>query len=136
MSRSRASAKQAGTKFETLVANYLRAVTGNDGIERRTLTGRYDRGDISGVKLHGQRVAIEVKNTARLDVAGFLAEAEAERVNDSALVGVVVAKRTGKGRPEDQLVIMTLADFAAILTGERPNVGGIQDAGDQEQKEN
>jgi len=105
--------------MQQLVADYFKKWI-NDDIEQRKLSGAQDRGDIAGVKVHGQRIAVEVKNTARLDIASFLAEAEVERVNDSALAGVVVAKRTGKGRPEDQLVIMTLADFVAIVTGKRP----------------
>jgi hypothetical protein len=43
-----------------------------------------------------------------------------ERGNDDALIGAVVAKRRGTTDPGDQVVFMTLRDFAALLTGERP----------------
>ena len=117
--RSRDSAKRAGRWMQQLVADYWKVHIDPD-VEQRKLSGTKDRGDISGIKIHGQRIAVEVKNTAKLTVASFLAEAEQERINDDALAGVVIAKRTGKAQPEDQLVIMTLRDFTAILTGTRP----------------
>ncbi len=123
MSRSRDSAKRAGRWMQQLVADYFKAHV-NPDIEQRKLSGTKDRGDIAGLKVHGQRIAVEVKNTAQLKLAEFLKEAEQERINDDALAGVVIAKRTGKGKPEDQLVIMTLADFVAIVTGSRPDVSG------------
>jgi hypothetical protein len=64
-------------------------------------------------------VVVEIKDTTRLDLAGWAAEAEAERVNDSALVGVVLHKRHGVSDPGRQWVSMTVADFAALLTGTR-----------------
>lgn len=105
--------------MQQLVADYWKVHIDPD-VEQRKLSGTKDRGDISGVKIHGRRIAVEVKNTAKLTVASFLAEAEQERINDDALAGVVIAKRHGKAQPEDQLVIMTLRDFTAILTGTRP----------------
>lgn len=125
MTRSRSSAKQAGTRFERLIADYL-AATVDDRIDRRVKTGSKDRGDIAGVRLHGRRVVLEAKDRQRLDIAGALAEAETQRGNDDALIGAVVHKRHGKGQPEDQLVTMTLRDFAALLSGNRPaeSVGG------------
>jgi hypothetical protein len=103
-----------------LVADYFQAWI-NPDVEQRKLGGALDRGDISGVKVHGQRVVVEVKNTAKIDASGFLREAEIERVNDGALAGVVAYKRHGKGKPGDQVVMMTMRDFVAIITGVRPN---------------
>lgn len=117
MTRNRASAKKAGTAFETLTAGYLAEVLEDDRIERRAKTGAKDRGDIGGVRVHGQRLVLEVKNTSRINLAGWAAEAEIERGNDDALAGVTIHKRHGKGQPADQWVTMTLADFAAILAG-------------------
>ena len=105
--------------MQQLVADYFKLHV-NPDVEQRKLSGTKDRGDIAGVKVHGQRIAIEVKNTSKLQVAEFLKEAERERINDDALAGVVIAKRTGKGKPEDQLVLMTLVDFVALVTGKRP----------------
>ena len=120
MTRSRASAKQAGTRFETLVASYL-AEHVDDRIERRTRQGVKDRGDVSGVRTpHGGRVVIESKNVTRTALAQWIGEAEVERGNDDALVGLVVAKRHGVGDPGSQYVHMTLRDLVALLTGTRP----------------
>ncbi|MGO4583610.1 hypothetical protein AB4Z38_06945 [Arthrobacter sp. 2RAF6] len=119
MSRSRASAKAAGASFERLVADYL-AETVDDRIDRRVKTGAKDKGDIAGVRAHGQRVVFEAKNCVKLALGSWAGEAEAERLNDGALAGVIVHKRHGKGRPEDQWVTMTLADLVALLTGKRP----------------
>lgn len=118
--RSRASAKQAGTRFETDVASYL-AEHVDSGIERRARNGAKDRGDISGLRgLFGMRIVAECKNTKRLDLAGWAAEAELERGNDDATAAVVVHKRHGVGDPGEQWVTCTLADFVALLTGSRP----------------
>lgn len=119
MTRSRASAKAAGTRTETAAARYLAAHV-DDRIERRRLTGGRDRGDLAAVRSHGQRVVVEIKDCARYEIGPWLNEAEVERLNDDALAGVVVAKRHGKGDPADLLVLMTLADFAALLSGVRP----------------
>ena len=114
-SRNRASAKKAGTALETQIAAYLAAHV-DDRIERRSKGGNKDRGDISGLRHMGQRVVVEVKNTARLDLAGWAAEAEIERGNDDAVAGVIISKRHGKGQPGDQWVHMKLRDFVALIT--------------------
>jgi hypothetical protein len=119
MSRSRASAKAAGTSFETLVATYL-ATTFDDRIERRRLAGANDRGDIAGMRVANQRVVVECKNYGgQLQVGSWLNEAEVERVNDQALAGLVVAKRRGTTRPGDQIVFLTLENLIALLNGRR-----------------
>ena len=119
MSRSRTSAKSAGPRFERLTADYLSTALDDDRIDRRVKAGAKDKGDIAGVRVHGQRVVIECKDTAKIALGTWLREAEIERGNDDALVGVVVHKRHGNGDPGDQLVTMTLADFAALLGGNR-----------------
>ena len=120
MSRTRASAKAAGTRFESQIADYL-AEHVDDRIERRARAGAKDRGDVSGVRHRGARVVIECKNTTRATLGPWVNEAEVERGNDDALVGVVAHKRHGNGKPGDQFVTMTLRDFVALLTGERPD---------------
>ncbi len=119
MTRSRATARKAGTSFERLICDYL-ATHVDDRIDRRVKNGAKDRGDIAGLRIHGQRVVGECKNETRPDLSGALREAEVERGNDDALAAVVVHKRHGKGAPADQLVTMRLADFAALLCGARP----------------
>ena len=107
--------------METAVASYL-AQHVDDRIERRAKAGGKDRGDISGFRHMGARVVVEVKNTARINLAGWAAEAEVERGNDDATVGMVVHKRHGKGDPADQWVTMTLADLVALVNGNRLHV--------------
>lgn len=119
MSRSRASAKAAGARLERQVADYL-AEHVDDRIDRRVKTGALDKGDIGGLRVHGQRVVIECKNVAKLSLGPWAREAEQERINDGALAGVVAHKRHGEGAAGDQWVSMTLADFVAIITGLRP----------------
>jgi len=122
MSRNRRSAKQAGSLFESHVAGFLADALDDDRIERRARNGAQDRGDVSGVRTAtGERVVIEVKNTARLDLAGWAREVAVERGNDDAPVGVVVHKRHGVGvtRMGEQWVSMTLADLAVLLGGTR-----------------
>ena len=109
--------KRKGSEFEAQVARFLSEELGNDGIERRTLQGAADRGDIAGVRLNGKRVVVECKAEKALRVPEYLREAEAERENDGAAFGLVVSKRRGIGeqRTGEQLVLMTLANLTAIM---------------------
>ena len=121
MSRSRASAKAAGSSFERLVADYLAAAV-DDRIDRRAKTGAKDKGDVGGLRHMGGRVVLECKDYGgRFNVGPWLAEAETERGNDDALAGLVVAKRRGTTDPAAQVVFLTLGDLVALLTGTRPN---------------
>lgn len=119
MTRSRASAKSAGTAMETLTVRYLAAALNDDRIERRRQSGSKDRGDVTGVRtVLGERVVIEVKDYGgRLMPGPWVDEARVEAGNDDAAVAVVVAKRRGTTKPEDQLVLMTLADLVVLLGG-------------------
>lgn len=108
-----------GSSFERLVADYLKA-KGFPFADRRVKNGSKDKGDIGGVGTEAGRLVLECKNTSKISLGVWAAEAEAERLNDEALAGVVIHKRHGKGKAEDQWVTMTLADLTAILTGKRP----------------
>lgn len=118
MSRNRASAKKAGSSFERLVADYLAQRLNDDRIDRRVKTGNKDRGDIGGVRtIRGARVCIEVKNVSRDNLPLWMRQVEIERLNDDAAIGVVIHKRHGSGKPEDQYVTCDLATFALLLEG-------------------
>jgi hypothetical protein len=120
MTRNRASARKAGTSFETLVANYFARMV-DARIERRSRNGSKDRGDLSGLRHMGERVVVECKDYGgRIEVGPWLTEADIERLHDDATAALVIAKRRGKADPGDQIVIMTLADLVALLTGSRP----------------
>ena len=119
MTRNRASAKQAGSRFETLIAAYLAEALDDDRIERRARTGAKDRGDIAGVRHMGARIVVEAKDCARIQLSAWATEAEVERGNDDAVAGLIVHKRHGRGDPADQWVTCTLASLVALLTGHR-----------------
>lgn len=118
MTRNRASAKKAGATFERQVADYL-AQHVDDRIDRRAKTGSKDRGDIAGVRIWGQRLVLECKNTTRLNLAGWMNQAEIERGNDDALAGLIIHKRHGNNQPGDQWVTTTLRELTALLNGYR-----------------
>ena len=111
--------RQKGSSFERMVADFLKA-HGFPFADRRVKSGAKDKGDIGGVGTEAGRLVLECKNTSKISLGTWAAEAETERVNDEALAGVIVHKRHGKGKAEDQWVTMTLADLTAILTGKRP----------------
>lgn len=118
MSRSRASAKAAGARFERVVADYLADVLNDDRIDRRVKRGANDRGDIAGVRtIRGGRVVVECKDVSRDALPAWIDESEVERGNDDAVVGVVVHKRRGTANPADQFVTMTLETFVRLLEG-------------------
>lgn len=120
MSRSRKSARQAGAKFERAIADHLAVALSDDRIDRRVKTGAADKGDIGGIRHMGRRIVLELKDYGGKYLIGpWLLEAEVERVNDGALAGFVVAKRRGVTDPSKQLVVGTVADFTALLTGVR-----------------
>ena len=70
--------------------------------------------------LRGGRVVVECKDVAVLSLGTWMNEADVERGNDDAVVGMVIHKRVRKGRPGEQWVTMTVDDLIALLVGERP----------------
>ena len=82
--------KQKGTAAETAVVNYLKS-KGRKHVERRSLNGSNDRGDIAGLP----GVVIEVKNHARMELSQWVSELEVEMANDKADTGVVIHKKKG-----------------------------------------
>jgi hypothetical protein len=101
--------KQRGTAAESAVVNYLRRFTPH--VERRALSGAYDRGDIAGIP----SVVIEVKAHAKYAFPEWVDEAERERINDNAQIGVVWAKRRGSTNPGAWVVAMSGDQFAWLL---------------------
>lgn len=122
MTRSRRTARAAGTSFETWLVEYWREAFGTRQIERRARKGVRDEGDIAGLFCHAGPVVVEAKNVARLNLSGWVDEAETEREHAQAAVGIVVAKRRGYGRGSmgDQYVVMTLRELTILLGGHPP----------------
>lgn len=102
--------KQIGTAWETDIVRALK-LAGWPHCERRTLSGANDRGDIN---VH-PKVVIEAKNHGTLNLAAWIHEAEVERGNAGAEVGVVWCKRRGKAKAEEGYVVMTGEQFMQLL---------------------
>lgn len=118
--RNHASARSAGARFERSIADYLAAHV-DDRIDRRVKTGAKDKGDIAGLRHMGERVVVETKDYGgRFLLGPWLREVAVERANDNALLGAVVVKRRGVTDPGEQVVVMTMRDLVALLTGQRP----------------
>jgi len=79
--------------------------------ERRLAGATLDKGDISGIN----GVCIEIKNHAKLDLAGWLAELELETKNAKAWTGVVIHKRKGKGNPADWYATLPVSVWVELL---------------------
>jgi hypothetical protein len=116
--RTNASAKQAGSRFERTTADYLKDHL-SEFIDRKVRTGAKDTGDIANVRTAtGRKVAVECKDYGgRLDLPQWVREAESERLNDGADIGVVIAKRRGTAKPGEQWVICTVDGLIELLRG-------------------
>jgi hypothetical protein len=102
--------KAKGSAWERAIVEHLRAA-GWPFAERRIAGAAKDRGDIAGVV----GVVIEAKNTTRTTLAEWIDEAELERANDNAWLGVVWHKKRGKASAADGYVTMTGAQFTSLL---------------------
>lgn len=102
--------KAKGSAWERAIVDHLRNA-GWPYAERRIAGAAKDRGDIAGVV----GVVIEAKNKARMALAEWIDEADLERANDGAWLGVVWHKRRGKTSAADGYVTMTGAQFTALL---------------------
>lgn len=103
--------------MERLVADGFATALNDDRIDRAPLRGAADRGDISGLVSPFGKVAVEVKNTKRLELSEWIKEAETERGNLDAIAGIVIHKRRGKSAFEDQYVTMSVRDLLALGWG-------------------
>lgn len=103
--------KQKGTDGENAVVEAL--TRAGFTVERRALSGINDKGDIAGLK----DVVIEVKkhDSYAGKLAGWVDEADVERRNAKATVGVVWHRRKGKGKAEEWFVTMSGDQFLYLL---------------------
>lgn len=106
-----------GSQFERDVVGYLRE-HGFPNADRAYGAGRADdRGDIDGFP----GIVWELKNHARIDLAGWIDELRHEQLNANAEYGVVVAKRR-KHPVRRSYVVMELEQFVRFLA-EREALG-------------
>lgn len=104
------ASRRKGTAWETAVVRWLND-HGFPHAERRALHGNHDLGDITGIP----GIVIEAKSVARLDLSGWVDQAETERRNAAADVGAVVHKRRGHGDPGHAYATLPLRDLAWLL---------------------
>lgn len=104
------ASRRKGTTWESAIVAFLRD-NGVPHAERRALCGNKDRGDIAGIP----GVAIEAKSAAKVELAAWVDEAEKERVNDNAEVGLVWIKRRGRTCPGSGFVILTGDQLVKLL---------------------
>jgi hypothetical protein len=102
--------KRKGTAWESAVVAFL-AERGFPYAERRALAGAADKGDVTGIP----GVVIECKSQNRQSLAEWLDEADVERDNAGARVGVVWFKRRGFTSPGRGYVLMDGATFTDLL---------------------
>jgi hypothetical protein len=104
--------KQKGTDGENAVVSALHRA-GFTSVERRTLSGVNDKGDIAGLP----KVVIEVKkhDTYAGKLAGWVEEADTERGNALATLGIVWHRRKGKAKAEEWFVTMSGEQFLLLL---------------------
>lgn len=107
MARSRASAKKAGTQFETQCSQYLTGAL-NRKVTRMPKTGALDKGDLYGLEIHGVPMVGECKSpgkTSSWSVAGWWRETETEMDNVLTDYGVLIIKRFQKSVSEAFCVV-------------------------------
>lgn len=107
MSRSRQTAKKAGTAFETACAKYLSTAL-HKKITRMPKSGASDRGDLYGVECHGEPMAVECKSPGKESswrVSEWWRETETEMLNYGARYGMLIIKRYRKPTSESVCVV-------------------------------
>ena len=105
-----------GPWMEARTVEYLNRAFGGS-VERRVMGGRNDRGDVAGVFFRGRPFVVEVKNRARVELAAWMDELEAECGNADTDLGAVVFHRKGRGAKSmgDQYVLMDLRTLCRLL---------------------
>lgn len=116
MTRNRASAKKAGSNFETLIASGLREALGDPNIQRAPRWGSVDKGDVVNVRIDGHDLVIQTKDLADKSLAAGVRAAKVQAVNAGALAGFYVHKRRGTTDPMRQYVTGTVAELVALIT--------------------
>jgi hypothetical protein len=102
-----------GTRWASAVRDWLGQWF--HGIERRSLEGVLDRGDIAGLP----GVIVEAKCPDPRYLMGTIAkavrEASEEQANAKAIVGLAVVKRPGKSSPGEAYWLITPESIPAVL---------------------
>lgn len=113
--------KIKGTSYESALVTALR----EDGFlraKRKALAGGADEGDIGGISTDTCELIIEAKNVRSYNFPAWTDEAEVEAHNTMVdfggsveVIGVVAAKRNGKGDIRRSIIAMDYDTFVALL---------------------
>lgn len=107
------NAKVKGSLFERQVTDWLNAA---GVVTQRIPAGAVK--DLGDLFVHDSRwPAIQCKNHARIDLAGWIRDAEEQAVNAHRTAGVVWAKRRGTTDIGRCYVIMTGDAFLTLMEG-------------------
>lgn len=103
--------KRLGDDAERAVRDYLQL----RGIHAERVPAG-NSADISDIWVpHISWPAIQVKNHARLDLAGWVDDVEIQARNANRSTGIVVHKRRGKGNPAAWYTTMSLKTFVDLM---------------------
>lgn len=108
--------KAKGSAAERAVCDYLN-VRGVQA-ERVPAGSNLDRGDLWIPDLNWP--TIQIKNHARLDLAGWVDDVAIQAVNAKRDAGIVVHKRRGKSNPGSWYVTCTLDTIINIIERRKP----------------
>lgn len=115
-------ARKKGTSHETAVVNWLHE-HGWRHARRYPAKGNRDEGDIA--LGDGIPVTVEAKNRARMDLAGFIGELEAEMINAGTETGCVVIKRRGTTNVAEFYALTTFAQWNDLVARAYGNVAPL-----------
>ena len=101
--------REKGTRWENLVAGYLRD-HGFPEVFRMATAGDHDAGDLGGIPA----VAWECRDRSKIELAKNVDDANSRAHHKGARYGVAVMKRRGR-KPEDAYVVCDLETFTRIL---------------------
>jgi len=105
--------KAKGTSAESAFVNEAQVKAQFPMVERRTLSGALDEGDIAGCK----DLVFELKNAKTYKIPAWLKETEVEKVNAKADFGILVVKPNGVGLGSvpDWWAIMPVGEMLKLL---------------------
>jgi hypothetical protein len=107
---SGSTSRRKGSRAEVAVVHALRRAGWDADTSRNVLEGRRTGDDI----VWDGPASIEVKDVAKLDLSGWLRQAQD---NAGERVGVVVHKRKGKAKAEEWYCTLTFGDLLRLLDG-------------------
>ena len=105
--------KQKGTSAESAFVKDPKVLEHFPHIERRTLSGKYDQGDISGAV----GLCFEIKNHKSYKFPEWLRETATEKINAKADFGILVVKPNGVGLSNvgEWFFVMKVSDGLDLL---------------------